>query len=149
MRPFSFPLEQVRSLRSHVETAAKAALARELATGAEREAELRRADEALASARDCAQPTGQPASGADLSARQLFLERRERERTAAELAARTHEEVVAERVAELESAASARAALDRLRDRKLAAHTREVARVEEAALGEVALRKHVRGESGR
>jgi flagellar export protein FliJ len=148
MRPFSFPLEQVRSLRSHVESAAKAALARELAAGAEREADLRRADEALTSARGCGQGEGQSLSGADLAARQLFVERRERERATAEMAARAHEEVVAERVAELESAAVARAALDRLRERKLAAHARELARVEEAALGEVALAKHMRGEGG-
>lgn len=144
MRPFSFPLEQVRSLRSHLETVAKAALARELATGAEREAELRRADEALASARDCAQADGQPLSGAHLAARQLFLERRERERAAADMAARAHDEVVAERKAELESAATARVVLDRLRDRRLAAHTRELARAEEATLGEVALSRHMR-----
>jgi flagellar export protein FliJ len=146
LRPFTFPLHQVYSLRAHVESVAKAALARELAAGAEREAELQRADQALASAQEAVKAEW-ALSGADLAARQLFLERRERERAAAELAAKAHGEVVAERTKELETAAAERAALDKLKDRYRAAHARKEARAEDARLGEVALSRHVRGEA--
>jgi hypothetical protein len=100
LRPFSFPLEQVRSLRAHVEAAAKAALAQELAAKAERQAELRDADEAVASARG-GTISGRPLTGAELAARQAFLERRERERAAAEVAARAREQLVLGRIAQL------------------------------------------------
>lgn len=145
LRRFSFPLEQVRSLRSHKEAAAKAALAHELTKQAEREAELREADEAVASARG---GTGEGAvlSGPELAARQAFLERCERARAAAELAAIEHERLVAERMSALQTAAAEREALDRLKERHAASHARAVARAEEATLGEVALFRHVRTE---
>jgi len=143
LRRFSFPLEQVRSLRSHKEAAAKAALARELTLQAEHEAELREADEAVASARG---GTGEDRvlTGAELWARQAFLERCERERAAAEQAAIEHEQVVAARVSALHTAAAEREALDRLKEQHAATHAREVARAEEATLGEVALFRHTR-----
>src|SRR5919199_6334838 len=109
LRRFSFPLEQVRSLRSHLEAAAKAALAHELAKQAEREAELREADEAVASARG-GTAEGHVVTGQALAARQLFLERCERQRAAAELAAIEHEQVVADRMSALQTAAAAREA---------------------------------------
>jgi len=143
LRPFSFPLEQVRSLRSHIEAAAKAALARELATAAEREDELRQADEAVVSARG-GTADGRVITGSELAARQAFLERCERQRAAAELAAIEHEQVVAERVSALQTAAADREVLDRLKERHQATHAREVARAEEATLGEVALFRHTR-----
>jgi len=136
MRRFRFRLESIRSLRAHSENAARTVLAQEIAVGATRAAELEQADAALTSARGGESGAGTAAS---LAARQAFLERRERERDAAALALRAQEQVVADRSADLVTAAAERAALDRLRERKQDLHRRDAARAEDAALGEVGL----------
>jgi flagellar export protein FliJ len=136
MRRFRFRLESIRSLRAHSESAARTVLAREIAVGATRAAELEQADAALASARG-----GETAArtAASLAARQTFLERRERERNAAATALQAQQQVVADRSADLATAAAERAALDRLRERKQDLHRRDAARAEDAALGEIGL----------
>jgi flagellar export protein FliJ len=139
VRSFSFRLERVRSLRAQSEAAAREALARELATGAEREDELRRADEALAEAVAHGNGEDGPLSGGELLAREAFIERRRREQLAAQRAAAAQELIVSDRQARLEVAAGERAALDRLRERALAEHVREELRTERAALNEFSL----------
>jgi flagellar biosynthesis chaperone FliJ len=142
MRRFRFRLESVRSLREHDETAAQAALARELAVGRERAKELAEADAALASARGATIDL----TAAGLAAQQAYVERRERERRVAALAAAAQEDVVTGCADELRAATAQRAALDRLRDRKLASHRLESARADELTLGEVALASRRRQE---
>jgi len=136
MRRFRFRLESIRSLRAHSESTARTVLAREIAVGATRAAELERADAALASARGG--ETGAQ-TAASFAARQAFRERREREREAAALALQMQQQVVADRSADLTVAAAERAALDRLRERKQDIHRRDAARTEDAVLGEVGL----------
>src|SRR4051812_19319020 len=105
MKSFTFRLERVRSLREHAETVAKEALARELATGAERTGELRRAEDALTTALAVGAPVDGFLSGGELLARQAFIERRERERLTAELAAQDQDQAVSRQQAHFEAAA--------------------------------------------
>jgi flagellar export protein FliJ len=139
VRSFSFRLERVRSLRAQSEAAAREALARELATSAEREDELRRAQEALADAVALGNGEDGPLSGGELLAREAFIARRRREQLAAQRAAEVQEQIVSDRQARLEVAAAERTAFDRLRERALAEHTRDELRAERASLNEFAL----------
>src|SRR4051794_14541355 len=105
VRSFSFRLERVRSLRAQSETAAREALARELATSAEREDELRRADEALAEAVALGNVEDGPLSGGALLAREAFIARRRREQLIAQHAATQQELAVSHSQSRLEVAA--------------------------------------------
>src|SRR5882672_19053 len=127
MRRFRFRLESVRSLRVHAESSARTLLAHEIAVGTVRAAELERAEAALTSAR-CGDPGTQ--TGPALAARQVFVERREREQRAATLAVQAQQQIVADRSGDLTVAAAERAALDRLRERRRDAHRREAGRAE-------------------
>lgn len=147
MQQFTFKLESVRALREQVEREAQEALARELATDAQRRAELARAGERLTAATTGA-IAGDAASGADLAARQAFIERLERERLAARATVAGQEREVALRRLGLEQAAREREALERLKRRRLAAHRVVTARAEEAALSEIALQTHGRSALG-
>jgi flagellar export protein FliJ len=139
VRSFSFRLERVRSLRAQSEAAAREALARELAKGAEREDELRRADEALAEAVAFGGVGDGPLSGNELLAREAFVTRRRREQLAAQHAVAAQELVVSDRQARLETATSELKALERLKDRARAEHVRAELRNERAALNEFSL----------
>jgi flagellar export protein FliJ len=145
VRSFSFRLERVRSLRAQFEAAAREALARELATSAERDDELRRADEALAEAVALGNVEDGPLSGGDLLAREAFIARRRREQLAAEYAASAQDLVVSDRQARLETASGELKALERLRERALAEHAREELRSERAALNEYSLLRKPEG----
>ena len=76
---FTFRLERVRSLRERAEDAAREELARELSHRVRGEALLRQATSAVSAARDTGRDTvlKAGASGADLLAAQVFLERAE------------------------------------------------------------------------
>lgn len=129
----------MRSLRAHVEGAAKTALARELAAGARCDERLAQARSDLASAVESA-PEAVPSGTSDeLQARQAYLERRASQaREAAAVAAHQRRQVEARR-AELERAAAEAAAVERLRERQRAAHAAEESRSETDRLGEIAV----------
>jgi len=149
MQRFTFKLESVRALREQVERQAQEALARELATDAQLRAALAEAGERLAAAtRGEGQGDREVATGADLAARQAFIERLERERLAVRASVADQERAVAARRLGLERAAREREALERLKRRQHAAHEVVAARAEEAALSEVALQSHRRAALG-
>ncbi len=145
MKKFSFKLEPVRALRGHSESVAKETLARELAAGNRREAELRSADAALASALASAGALRETLPER-LLAHQAFVERCERTRLRASDAVTAQQSVVESRRAELESATAARVAVDKLHDKRLAAFTAEEQRLEGLLLGEIAIARAARTE---
>jgi flagellar export protein FliJ len=144
MRPFTFKLESVRALREQVEGEAKERLARELAAVAGRRAEVDRAAQALEQARSDAGSADLALSGPQLLARQTFVERREREQRIAHLQLAEQEREAEARRLQLVDASRDREVLYRLKERHRTAHLRAQARVEEAALGEIALAAHRR-----
>jgi flagellar export protein FliJ len=144
MKRFSFRLEAVRSLREHDEALALAALARELAIGASRDAALARVDDELSAARGRA--TDGATAAHDLQARQAFLERLERNRVNAELEVEEQVQRIAERRAKLEAAVAARSTLTRLERKQRLEHAKAMAAEENERLGEIALVRHVRAQ---
>ena len=77
-------------------------------------------------------------AGDDLRAHQSYLERMEHARRLAARGARPHEPELAERRIALTKASQDREALERLKEKGLADHNREVARVEQITLDEIA-----------
>lgn len=149
MRKFTFNLEAVRSLREQAETQRKEELAHELLRHAETQAALRRAHESLADAHSAGTTLlGRQLSGAELSLRQAFVERLEREAVRAHHGVAEQEQVVELRREALVGAARDRQVLDRLRERRLREHEQETLRHEEGALGEIALAVHRRISAG-
>jgi flagellar protein FliJ len=145
--PFQFGLEQVRRVRAYAEELAKEQFAASLSERLRGLAMLHAATEQLEEARAAAVDTdaaGAAASGADLVARQAWLEHvaHSRQDAAAELAQREAE--VEERRAELTTANQRREVLDRLKERRRAEHQLEEARREAAELDEMASVAHWR-----
>jgi flagellar export protein FliJ len=145
MKKFQFKLESVLAVRERAEREAQQALAEQLALEGRCAADAAAAAARVHAARSlAARSSGTVVHAGDLRARQAYLERAERDgRTAARVLAAQQEEVHGERQ-RLEAAARAREVLERLKDRHHEAHLREVARVEEALLGEIALAGHRR-----
>src|SRR3954468_8703228 len=143
MEQSPFRLESLRALREHAEACAKHALAEELATGAQRQDDLRRADVALQQAR-VGIADGSLLDGNQLAARDAFVARRERERVLAEQWVVAQERRIGESREELAKAARARNAFERLKEKAHAAHQVASRRREDAFLGEVALTRHAR-----
>ena len=143
--PFKFRLERVRSLRERAEEQAKEQLAAGLAHRLRGESLLHEATRRAGEARSAAHSTVVGgASGADLVAAQLWVERAERQREAAALDLdRRDAEVDARRVV-LARAARDHEVIARLKERRRADHDRESARREQAVLDEVALTMHRR-----
>jgi flagellar FliJ protein len=141
---FAFSLERVREVRAHQEDVAREAFAASLSLRARGVALLADAQARAASAREDAISATAPRSGADLIASQAWLERTQRsqEQAALELD-RREAELEARRVA-LTSAGQRRQVLEKLKERKAAAHRQESARREASILDEVALAGHVR-----
>jgi flagellar protein FliJ len=145
---FRFRLERVRAVRERKEKLAKQELARAISMRADSEAELRGAERELERAqlelRRLAADSS-PTSAGELLARQTFLERVEarRGRHAGELSRREAE--VADRDAELTTAAGEHEMLNRLRERHRGEHDREAARHERNVLDEIASARFGRG----
>ena len=146
--PFRFRLERVRSLRERAEEQAKEELAAGLAHRHRGEAVLREATRVAGEARSRAHSTAlNGASGADLVAAQLWVERAERDRQAAALDLdRRDAEVDARRVV-LARAARDHEVISRLKERRRADHARQAQAAEQAAIDEVALTVHRRGSA--
>ena len=149
MSPFVFRLEKVRRMRQSMEDRAREELATSLAAQRESEQALgaahTRVHGALDMHRRIAQLSG--ASAADLIAAQAYLERLESERSVAGRVLDCHEESVTERREALVTAARDREALDRLRNRREAAHRVEAQRAEGNVLDELAIQGHERGKA--
>jgi flagellar export protein FliJ len=138
---FRFRLERVRAVRERKETLAKQQLARSISRLSSSEAELRSCEDELEHARaEQRSATSEPTTfaGAELLARQAFLERVEAQRTERELELRRSEAEVADRNAKLVAASSEHEMLKRLRERRRGEHDREAARRESNLLDEIA-----------
>jgi len=145
---FQFRLERVRALRERGEDLAKEELAGALSRRTDCEERLRQTTQTLDAARDQQRSlAAAPTSAVDLIARQQYLERVERDRVAGQQDLVRHEAEVQQRRAALVVAARDRQALERLKERRRLDHNRELARVEGAAMDEIALTLHRRRAS--
>lgn len=145
-RPFQFRLERVRALRERAEQRASEELAASLAHHRRGEEELHAAAQRVADAREGRRATGH-ASGADLLAMQAYIERTQRAEHAAALDLGRREAEVDARRHALVHAAREHRALTRLEQRRRAEHALHSARIEGAAMDELALSVHRRGAS--
>jgi flagellar FliJ protein len=142
---FKFRLERVRSLRERAEERAREELAQELSHRLRGEAMLREATMVASSAREAGRGALRPgASGADLLAAQAWIERSERARREAALELDRRDAEVAARRETLTVAARDREVIERLKRRRREDHDREVARLDQIELDEVALGVHRR-----
>ncbi len=138
---FRFRLERVRAVRERKEKLAQRELANAISRRSSSVAELRTADAHLEHAREqqrtvAAEPEAVKAT--DLLDRQVFLERVEAQRRLRARELEQREAEVAERDAELATAASEHEALNRLRERRRGEHDLEAARRELGVLDEIA-----------
>lgn len=139
---FRFRLERVRALREHHEDLAREALAKALLDRSSTQAELSTIEAHLDRVRREQRQAGAPAtsvSAAELQARQAFVERIESQRIAGAHELARHEDIVADRDAQLGEAAREHEMLQRLKERQQVEHLRTAARVEGAALDEIAM----------
>ncbi|MBX5469469.1 MAG: flagellar export protein FliJ [Thermoleophilaceae bacterium] len=144
-RPFKFSLERVRALRERTEELAREQLAASLSHRSQGEARLRAASATVERARRRRRElAGAAVTAGELVARQMYLERTEREREAAALDLDRRDAEVQARRRALASAARERQVLERLEERRRADHELRVARRECAALDEMALSIHCR-----
>jgi flagellar FliJ protein len=138
---FRFRLERVRAVRERKEKLAQRELADAISRRSSSVAELRSADAHLEHALEeqrTAAGEREPVSATDLVARQAFLERVEAQRRLRARELEQRELEVAERDAELATAASEHEMLNRLRDRHRGEHDREADRRERNVLDEIA-----------
>ena len=143
---FTFRLERVRTLRESAEEAAREQLARELSHRVRGEAMLRQATNAVSDARAVGRDAVLGgATGADLMAVQVWMERTERRRSDAVADLHRLDGEVARSRAALAEAAREREVIERLKRKKKAEHDAESLRVAQIALDEVALTVHRRG----
>src|SRR5271156_2507105 len=138
---FRFRLERVRAVRARKEKLAQRELAQAISRRSSTEADLRTADANLehahAEQRSFA-AEAEAVSATDLLARQAFLERIEAQRGAHARELEQREAEVADRDAELATAASEHEMLNRLRERRRGEHDREADRRERNVLDEIA-----------
>jgi flagellar FliJ protein len=138
---FRFRLERVRAVRERKEKLAQQELAKAVSRRASTEEELRGAEADLEHARTEQRSVTAGAatvSATELQARQAFLERIETQRGLHAQELQRCETDVANRDAELASAASEHEMLNRLRERHRGEHDREMERRERNALDEIA-----------
>jgi flagellar export protein FliJ len=137
---FRFRLERVRAVRERKEKLAQRELANAISRHSSSVTELRTADARLEHAREQQRSVAEETavSATDLLARQTFLERVEAQRRIRARELEQRETEVAQRDAELASAASEHEMLIRLRERHRGEHEREVARLEQGAIDEIA-----------
>ena len=143
---FTFRLERVRALRERAEDHAKEELAASLSGRTHGEGMLRAATAELEAARAHRRESavGEAARGEDLLAAQAYLEKTALCREAAALDLdRRDAEVDARRVA-LEHAARERQVLEKLKERRRSEHAVRAARIEGAAIDELAIGLHRR-----
>jgi flagellar protein FliJ len=137
---FRFRLERVRAVRERKEKLAQRELANAISRHSSSVTELRTADARLEHAREQQRSVAEEkaVSATDLLARQTFLERVEAQRRLRARELEQRETELSQRDAELATAASEHEMLIRLRERHRGEHEREVARLEQGALDEIA-----------
>lgn len=149
-KPFRFRLERIRELREHDEDRARELLASSLGAQLRGQAMLEAASQLVADAqaRQREDAGAGAVDAADLQARQLWLERLQRERADAELALERASAEVEARRSQLVEARRRREALERLKERRRQEHRVMMERRESALLDEMALTGHVRQARG-
>jgi flagellar export protein FliJ len=143
-RRFHFKLEPLRTLRENAEQNAMRELAGELEHASSLRSELSSAEQRLLAARD---PLGRSSSAAELAVQQVYVERVERELDAARQRAVVQDGHVEQTRARLASAVRERQTLDRLEERRRAAHDLEARRADRNDADEVSLMSHLTSES--
>jgi flagellar export protein FliJ len=144
-RRFAFKLDSIRTLRKHTELVAMRQLAHELDRAAHLHAELGTAEAQLIDARAASRGVS---TARDLTARQAYLERRERELGDARLRAELQAGQVSTVRTQLASAARDRETLDRLEGRQRSLHEDLERRSERLEADEISLamrRQHLGG----
>jgi len=139
-RRFQFALEPVRMLRRDAERAAMKSLADELQRAAAIDRELVLAQARLQAARD----DGEAATGADLAARQRYMERIEGVVGELKLAAARQSALVDAARREVANAMRDREALERLEGKRRSVHAAEGRRLERIDGDEIAVASHFR-----
>jgi flagellar export protein FliJ len=142
-RRFHFKLEPLRTLRENAEQNAMRELAGELEHASSLRRELTSAEQRLLAARD---PLGR-SSAAELAVQQVYVERVERELDAARQRTVIQDGHVEQTRARLVSAVRERQTLDRLEERRRAAHDLEARRADRNDADEVSLMSHLASES--
>lgn len=142
-KPFKFRLQSVLEIREDEETKAKEQLAETMALRNQGRDQLKAAEQLVADADQAARDRKlAPMSIDQLAAQQAWRERLERHRLAAGRQLEEAEgEVTLSRNA-LVAAHQRRAALDRLKDTKAAAHRADLERIDAAEADEMAIRMH-------
>ncbi len=148
--PFKFRLERVRALRERTEDLAKEDYAAALSHRLAGEAMLRVAHDRVRQAGDALRgTTAAHADVAQLAAVQAYIERSESHAHAAAVEKDRREELLSGRRAALTQASRDRQVLDRLRDRRRAAHAVHTARLDGAIQDELAAGVHRRQVTAR
>lgn len=142
-RRFHFKLEPLRTLRENAEQNAMRELAGELEHASSLRRELTSAEQRLLAARD---PLGR-SSAAELAVQQVYVERVERELDAARQRTVVQDGHVEQTRVRLASAVRERQTLDRLEERRRAAHDLAARRADRNDADEVSLMSHLTSES--
>jgi flagellar export protein FliJ len=140
-RRFTFALEPLRTVREHAEQVAMRDLAGELRQADALRHELQSTEQRLDAARDV-QPEA-TLTAVELAARQLYLERVEREVADAKYRAQLQEGHVEATRERLQLAARDREQVDRLAERRRAEHDRAERRRERDAGDEISIQMHL------
>jgi flagellar export protein FliJ len=138
-RRFHFKLDPVRTLRENHEQAVLKELAAELDQAATLQRELGDVSDRLEAAR---LPGEQTATGAELAVRQAYVERVEQQLHEARHRVEVQEDHVESTRTRLAHAVRERQTLDRLEERRRAAHDLELRRAERTEADEVSLVSH-------
>jgi flagellar export protein FliJ len=144
-RHFSFSLEPVRAVRENAERVAMRDLAGELEHAARLQRDVDTTMGRLSDARGGGE-TG-PMTALDLAARQLYLERMERELAEARVRAAAQDQHVEASRDRLRHAAQEREQVDRLQQRRRAEHDLETRRLERAENDEISILMHLKAAS--
>lgn len=142
-RRFHFRLEPVRMLRKDAEQTVMRELAGELACAEQIRSELIALEARLGVVQ---QPPEGTMTARELSARQAYAERIERECTAAQVRLDRQQVNVEHAQRRLLEATQARQTLDRLEDRRRAVHETETRRVDAVEGNEISLLAHIRSD---
>jgi flagellar export protein FliJ len=140
-RRFTFALEPLRTVREHAEQVAMRDLAGELRQADALRTELQSTEQRLSAAREGHREA--TLTAVELAARQLYLERVEREVAEAKHRAQLQEHHVAATRERLQLAAREREKVDRLAARRRAEHEREQRRRERDAGDEISIQMHL------
>jgi flagellar export protein FliJ len=139
---FRFRLERVRALRERREDLAREALAHAIHARSDSQQQLSTIEAHLEHARGLQRQASAPAatvSAAELAAQQAFVERIETQRLAGARELARHDDIVADRGAQLGEAAREHEMLERLKERHRVEHVRTLQRVEGNTLDEIAM----------